>query len=208
MADGTVIVIGGAEDKFRDRVILQRFVALAGGPRAEIAVISTASSLGVEAAERYREVFGDLGVRRVHPIHATTRAEADDEAAVALIGASSGVFLTGGNQLKRRRARRGWRRRLRLGPAGGAPHARSYRGLGLPAVARQRDPVQRRHAVRGGWGRVELPGGSAEQMIDSIGRLAGFEDGLQVLPGHGPSTTIRSERPWMELVVEGGRLLV
>lgn len=45
-------------------------------------------------------------------------------------------------------------------------------------------------------------------MIDSIGRLAGFEDGLQVLPGHGPSTTIRSERPWMELVVEGGRLLV
>lgn len=59
----------------------------------------------------------------------------------------------------------------------------------------------------GGWGRVDLPGGSAEQMIDSIGRLTGLEDGLQVLPGHGPSTTIRSERAWMELVVEGGRLL-
>ena len=59
----------------------------------------------------------------------------------------------------------------------------------------------------GGWGRVDLPGGSAEQMIDSIGRLTGHEDGLQVLPGHGPSTTIRSERAWMELVVEGGRLL-
>jgi glyoxylase-like metal-dependent hydrolase (beta-lactamase superfamily II) len=58
----------------------------------------------------------------------------------------------------------------------------------------------------GGWGRVDLPGGSAEQMIDSIGRLTGLEDGLQVLPGHGPSTTIRSERAWMELVVEGGRL--
>lgn len=58
----------------------------------------------------------------------------------------------------------------------------------------------------GGWGRVDLPGGSAEQMVDSIGRLAGLEDGLQVLPGHGQSTTIRSERPWMELVVEGGRL--
>ncbi len=100
MTDGTVIVIGGAEDKFRDRVILQRFVALAGGPRAAIAVISTASSMGFEAAERYREVFSDLGARHVHPVHATTRAEADDEAAVATIRESTGIFLTGGNQLK------------------------------------------------------------------------------------------------------------
>ena len=40
--EGTVIVIGGAEDKVRDRVILSRFVALAGGRDATIAVISTA----------------------------------------------------------------------------------------------------------------------------------------------------------------------
>ena len=46
MPQGTAIVIGGAEDKVRDRVILGRFVALAGGPQARIAVISTASSLG------------------------------------------------------------------------------------------------------------------------------------------------------------------
>lgn len=100
MADGTVIVIGGAEDKFRDRVILQRFVALAGGPRADIAVVSTASSMGFEAAERYREVFSGLGARHVHPVHATTRAEADDDAAVEAVRESTGVFLTGGNQLK------------------------------------------------------------------------------------------------------------
>ena len=43
MTDGTVIIIGGAEDKVRDRVILSRFVALAGGRDATIAVISTAS---------------------------------------------------------------------------------------------------------------------------------------------------------------------
>ena len=40
------MVIGGAEDKIRDRVILGRFVELAGGEKATIAVISTASSLG------------------------------------------------------------------------------------------------------------------------------------------------------------------
>jgi cyanophycinase len=95
-----VIVIGGAEDKVRDRVILQRFVALAGGPRARIAVISTASSFGLEAAERYRAVFSDLGAKQVTPLHAATRSEANDEATAKAIRSASGVFLTGGNQLK------------------------------------------------------------------------------------------------------------
>ncbi len=59
----------------------------------------------------------------------------------------------------------------------------------------------------GGWGRVDLPGGSAEQMADSIARLAGLDDPLHVLPGHGPATTIGRERDWMELVRTAGRLL-
>jgi len=37
-------------------------VELAGGPTATIAVISTASSLGLEAGERYRAVFGELAL--------------------------------------------------------------------------------------------------------------------------------------------------
>ena len=59
----------------------------------------------------------------------------------------------------------------------------------------------------GGWGRVDLPGGDAEAMVASIGRLASLEDRLRVIPGHGPATTIGRERPWMELVRDGGRLL-
>jgi hydroxyacylglutathione hydrolase len=58
----------------------------------------------------------------------------------------------------------------------------------------------------GGWGRVDLPGGSPEAMAASIARLTELEDDLAVLPGHGPSTTIRRERAWMNLVREGGRL--
>lgn len=100
MADGTVILIGGAEDKVRDRVILQRFVTLAGGRRARIAVISTASAFGVEAGERYRAVFTELGAAHVAPLHAGDRSEANDETAAAVVRESSGVFLTGGNQLK------------------------------------------------------------------------------------------------------------
>jgi glyoxylase-like metal-dependent hydrolase (beta-lactamase superfamily II) len=58
----------------------------------------------------------------------------------------------------------------------------------------------------GGWGRVDFPGGSAEAMAESIARLAGLEDRLRVLPGHGRATTIGAERPWMELVRREGRL--
>jgi len=94
------MVIGGAEDKVRDRVILNRFVSLAGGTDATIAVISTASSLGAEAGERYKQVFGDLGVHRVRPLHAITRPQANDETSALTIRDATGIFLTGGNQLR------------------------------------------------------------------------------------------------------------
>ena len=100
MSDGTVIVIGGAEDKFRDRVILNRFVSLAGGTEATIAVISTASSLGTEAGERYRQIFGELGVQRVQPLHALTRAQSNDATSARTVSDATGIFLTGGNQLR------------------------------------------------------------------------------------------------------------
>ncbi|MEO8228176.1 MAG: MBL fold metallo-hydrolase [Chloroflexota bacterium] len=58
----------------------------------------------------------------------------------------------------------------------------------------------------GGWGRVDLPGGSPEAMAGSIARLAGLEDRLRVLPGHGPETTIQRERAWMDLVASQRRL--
>ena len=59
----------------------------------------------------------------------------------------------------------------------------------------------------GGWGRVDLPGGSAEAIVASLGRLGELEPIVAVLPGHGPATTIGRERPWLELVRSSGRLL-
>jgi glyoxylase-like metal-dependent hydrolase (beta-lactamase superfamily II) len=57
-----------------------------------------------------------------------------------------------------------------------------------------------------GWGRVDLPGGDPNAMVDSIGRLTALDDRIAVLPGHGRGTTIGRERPWMELVRDGRRL--
>ncbi len=58
----------------------------------------------------------------------------------------------------------------------------------------------------GGWGRVDLPGGSAEAMVESLARLAVLEDRTHVIPGHGALTTIGRERAWLEQVAKVGRL--
>ena len=100
MAEGHVIVIGGAEDKVRTRLILSRFIALAGGSDARIAVVSSASSLGPLAGEMYRKLFTDLGAASAVAIHASTRAQANDDHRVRAVADASGIFLTGGNQLR------------------------------------------------------------------------------------------------------------
>lgn len=100
MTDGHVIIIGGAEDKVRDRVILSRFASLAGGRDASVVVISTASSLGHEAGERYQQVLGDLGIAKVRIIHAVTRTQANDETTAHALRDTTGIFMTGGNQLR------------------------------------------------------------------------------------------------------------
>jgi glyoxylase-like metal-dependent hydrolase (beta-lactamase superfamily II) len=58
----------------------------------------------------------------------------------------------------------------------------------------------------GGWGRVDLPGGDPDAMVASLTRLATMPDALRVLPGHGATTTIGRERPWLELVARERQL--
>lgn len=58
---------------------------------------------------------------------------------------------------------------------------------------------------QGGYGRVDLPGSSVEQTIATLRRLLMLPDDVTVFPGHGPTTTIGHERPWMEQVVASAR---
>jgi hydroxyacylglutathione hydrolase len=61
----------------------------------------------------------------------------------------------------------------------------------------------------GSYGRTDLPGGSDEQMVASLARLADAIPGpVRVLPGHGPETTIERELPWLRRIASAGRLLV
>ena len=58
----------------------------------------------------------------------------------------------------------------------------------------------------GSFGRVDLPGGSEEAMVASLDRLRRLDDLVEVLPGHGPVTTIGRERGLLEWITREGRL--
>jgi cyanophycinase len=97
---GTLFAIGGAEAKLRRRTVLEAFVAAAGGSDARIAVVSSASSLGVQVVEVYKGVFTSLGAREVIPLRPESRTQAQDPDLVEPLGKVSAIFLSGGNQLK------------------------------------------------------------------------------------------------------------
>ncbi len=97
---GPLMIIGGAEDKLRRRTILKEFVAASGGPRARIAVVPTASSLGPEVVEVYDALFRREGAADVVAIRPESREEAHDPALVERLADVTGIFMTGGNQLK------------------------------------------------------------------------------------------------------------
>ncbi len=97
---GHLLIIGGAEDKLRQRQILARFVSLAGGADARIVVISTASSLGDEATELYQHLFRSMGVTDVRGLRPLVREDADDRRTIEQVNDATGIFMTGGNQLR------------------------------------------------------------------------------------------------------------
>lgn len=58
----------------------------------------------------------------------------------------------------------------------------------------------------GGWGRTDLPGGSEEEIVDSLARLSRIDADLRVLPGHGSASTLEAEKRWLERVAATRRL--
>jgi cyanophycinase len=97
---GHLLIIGGAEEKLRQRQILSRFLSLSGGPEARLAIISTASSLGDEATDLYQSLFRTMGVSDVRGLRPLTREEANDPDLAGQIADATGIFMTGGNQLR------------------------------------------------------------------------------------------------------------
>src|SRR5688572_18694785 len=96
---GWIVPIGGAENKENDRAILERFIAVSGGTAADIVVIPTASKLA-ETGAKYRALFTELGAGRVDTMDFDTRRDCQEPGRLARLAEATGIFFTGGNQLR------------------------------------------------------------------------------------------------------------
>lgn len=96
---GWIVPIGGAEDNESRRRILKRFVQLCGGRDADIIVIPTASRKA-DTGSRYQDLFQRLEAGRATIVDFASREDGQREDYLRQLESASGVFFTGGNQLR------------------------------------------------------------------------------------------------------------
>ena len=93
-----LVIVGGAEDRQQDRVILRRFIEYSGGPLGRIRLITAASGVPDAVAESYATAFGELGVQNFGVLPLTDRDSAFAPGLREEILGADGIFMTGGDQ--------------------------------------------------------------------------------------------------------------
>lgn len=95
-----LVIVGGAEDRLQDRVILRKFVDYCGGHLARIRVITAASADPEGVWQSYQNVFRALGVVDVQRLAIDDRDSAHSAPLQAEILHADGIFMSGGDQSK------------------------------------------------------------------------------------------------------------
>jgi len=95
-----ILIIGGAEDKVHGREILRTFWERSGGTDAILAVIPSASREPTIIGDRYRSIFTDMGVKRLEILDIRERDHCEDSGYLKTLEEATGVFMTGGDQLR------------------------------------------------------------------------------------------------------------
>ena len=98
-ARGFVVPIGGAEDKLKEKALLAHFAAICGGEEGHICIIPTASRLE-DTGDVYARLFGELGVGTLTVLRMESRKDAEAAVWLDALDACTGVFMTGGDQLR------------------------------------------------------------------------------------------------------------
>jgi len=93
-----VLAIGGAEDQTHDGEILAKFAELAGGSKARVVIIPTASSVPDEMAREYIDIFKKFDVTDPRVLDIQRREDANSPETVAPLTTATGIFITGGAQ--------------------------------------------------------------------------------------------------------------
>jgi cyanophycinase len=95
---GTLILVGGREDRSGDRTILKEIATHA---RSSLLVVATlASEEPTQQWESYRQAFSDLGQGDIRHLRVDGREGASDPKNLEMIDNASVVYFTGGDQLK------------------------------------------------------------------------------------------------------------
>ena len=100
LTKNAILVIGGAEDKVHGKEILQTFLNRSKGSDAIIGIVPCASREPSLIGERYYRIFSDMGAREIKVLDVRDRSGADDSAYRDFVENCTGVFLTGGDQLR------------------------------------------------------------------------------------------------------------
>ncbi len=94
----TLMPIGGNEN-FKKPVVLQEFVRRAGGEQADIVIFPQPSILQ-NTGRDYAGLFLELGARTARSLEFRSRAESSDESFLNAVRAASGIFISGGTQMR------------------------------------------------------------------------------------------------------------
>jgi len=95
---GTLIIIGGHEDKEGDCIILKEVAKFVRGGHLVLATI--ASEEPEDYFKEYKRAFAELGIKDLTHLYITDRAESSDEKKLKLLDDVGGVFFSGGDQLR------------------------------------------------------------------------------------------------------------
>jgi cyanophycinase len=96
---GTLLIIGGHEDKDDDKIILRMLVKKVG-KAGKIVVATIASKEPHAMFNEYERCLRGLGMRHVHHLTLESREEARLDSRIRILNDADAVFFTGGDQLK------------------------------------------------------------------------------------------------------------
>lgn len=97
-AHGTLIIIGGHEDRDGRKRILREVAERVGKGRLVVTTVASHSPDGY--FDEYHRAFKDLGVNDMCELYIRAREEASDPKVIELLNEATGVFFSGGDQLR------------------------------------------------------------------------------------------------------------
>ncbi|MBW4468054.1 MAG: cyanophycinase [Pegethrix bostrychoides GSE-TBD4-15B] len=174
---GALVIIGGAEDKEGDCLVLREFVRRAGGIKAKIVVLTAATTAPREVGDTYMRVFHEIGAEDVQVLDTEHPEDGDRQESVDKVQQATGIFFTGGDQariielVKGTRVDQAIRQRHAQGIVVGGTSAGAAMMPDTMIIEGDSSTNPRVDAVELGQGMGFLPGIAVDQHFSQRGRL-------------------------------------